>query len=160
MTFDPEKAIESSHRELRELMKKREWIDRRMADLNLALRSLARMITDEKKREKLLAELKEARRKPAGLTEAISNFLYNSPHSSHSASEIREWLEREGFDLSDYAQPVATISITLRRLAESGRAKPIRKGRNVSYKWIGGSTPLDSVEESKLPSLSRLLKKK
>jgi hypothetical protein len=146
MIFDPQKAIESSRRELRDLIKQREWIDRRMVDLNLALRSLARMIPEKDKREELLAELKQARRKPAGLTEAVSNFLSNSPHSSHSASEIRDWLEREGFDLSDYSQPVATISITLRRLAESGRATPVRDGRNVSYQWISGSTPLDSIE--------------
>lgn len=136
MTFDPAAAIDASRLELRDLLKKREYIDNRITDLNLALRSLARMIPEGKQQEDVLKELRESRRKPAGLTETILSFLAKSPHEGHSASEIREWLEREGFDLSDYSQPVATISITLRRLAESGRAKPMRKGRNVRYRWV------------------------
>lgn len=160
MAFDYEKAIESKRNELRDLMKQREWIDQQMSNANLALRSLALMIPDKQKRDDLLEELKQARRKPAGLTEAVSTVLSNSPHHSHSAKDIRQSLEREGFDLSDYSQPLATIMTTLRRMATAKKIKATRKDGRVSYKWIEGFTPLDSVEELKLPSLSSLLKKK
>jgi len=135
MIFDTKKAIEDARRELQQRFKERAFVENRIADLNLALRSLARTVEDVNEREKLLGELAQMRRKPAGLTDTVLDFLSKSPHSSHSASEIRDWLEREGFDLTDYSQPVATISITLRRLAESGRAEIVREGRNVAYKW-------------------------
>jgi hypothetical protein len=36
-------------------------------------------------------------------------------HQSLSANEVREWLEKEGFEVSEYSQPLATISVTLGR---------------------------------------------
>jgi len=135
MPFDTFKAIEDARKELQQRMRERAFIENRIADLNLALRSLARTIEDEREREKLLAELAQVRRKPAGLTETILECLSKSPHHAHSAVEIRDWLEREGFDLSDYSQPLSTISITLGRIAKNGRAKIVRNGRNVTYKW-------------------------
>lgn len=141
MTFNHIQAITELRTELRELIKQRDHIERRMSDVNLALRSFTRMLTDEKQRESLLAELEQSRRKPAGLTEVIATFLSNSPHHYHSANDVREWLDREGFDLSDYSQPLATIATTLRRLEESERVKAIRKGRNVAYKWADPTMP-------------------
>jgi DNA-binding transcriptional ArsR family regulator len=137
MAFDLHKTVAKLRRELQELCKQRRHIEMQMVNVNLALSSLARGIEDEAEREELLREIKAARRKPAGLTEAISENLRAQVHSSVSANEVRGWLQREGFDLSEYSQPLATISVTLRRLEESGRVKATRKGRNVTYKWIG-----------------------
>ncbi len=135
--FDLEKTVAKLREELKELCAQRKYIEMRLVNVNLALRSLAMGIQDEEKREEILREVKAARRKPAGLTEAISESLRQMPHHSLSASRVREWLEREGFDLSEYSQPLATISVALGRLAKSGLAKAIRKGRNVTYRWIG-----------------------
>jgi predicted nucleic acid-binding Zn-ribbon protein len=136
MAFDLHKTVANLRRELQELRKQRSHIERRMVNVNLALRSLAREIEDKKEREELLIEIEAARRKPAGLTETISENLRQTPQSL-SANEVREWLEREGFDLSEYSQPLATISVTLRRLEKSGRVKATRENRKVTYKWIG-----------------------
>ena len=136
MPFDLHKTIANLRGELRELVKKRSQIEGRMVNVNLALRSLALEIEEKDEREEVLREIAAARRKPAGLTEAISNNLRQTPQSL-SANEVREWLEREGFDLSDYSQPLATISVTLRRLAKSRRVRATREGRKVTYKWIG-----------------------
>jgi hypothetical protein len=108
-----------------------------MVNVNLALSSLAWDIEDKKEHEEVLREIAAARRKPAGLTETISESLREMPHQSLAASEVRGWLVREGFDLSDYSQPLATISVTLGRLAKSGRVKATREGRKVTYQWIG-----------------------
>ena len=107
-----------------------------MVNVNLALGSLAREL-DKEEQEEVLREVAAARRKPAGLTEAISESLRQMLHQSLSANEVREWLEKEGFDLSEYSQPLATISVTLGRLTKSRRVKATRKGRNVTYQWIG-----------------------
>jgi len=136
MTFDSQATVAKLRNELKDLCKKREFIDMQLAQVNMALSSLVRFIVDEKERNEVDNEINAARRKPAGLTEAISESLRRTHHSL-SANEVRYWLAREGFDLSEYSQPLATISTVLRRLAKSRRAKATYQGRNVTYKWIG-----------------------
>lgn len=136
MAFDRRKRVAELLHDLRDLCKKREFIDDQFVQVNLALSSLARGIEDEKERQAVLDKVAAARRKP-GLTERVARTLRGMPHSYMSAREIREWVEREGTDLSGYSQPLATISITLRRMAERGRLKVARKGRNVTYRWNG-----------------------
>jgi hypothetical protein len=136
MSFDLHKTVANLRSELQELCNQRKHLEMRMVNVNLALSSLAREIEDPSEREKVLKEIQAARRKPAGLTEAITKSLRETHHSL-SANEVRYWLEREGFDLSDYSQPLATISVSLRRLEASGCVKATRVGRKVTYKWIG-----------------------
>jgi hypothetical protein len=134
--FDIDKSIDNRLRDLDKLCEQRDYVERMLFQVNLALRSLARDTKNQKKRKQALVAVKKARRRPAGLTEAISEMLRDTPYSSLSANEVRHWLERGGFDLSDYSQPLATISVTLRRLAVSGRVKAVRKNRRVTYQWI------------------------
>jgi hypothetical protein len=136
MAFDLEKNVAQLLGKSRELSKQADFIEGQRVQVNLALSSLVRLIPDEKWRKEIENEINSARRKPAGLTETISRSLRDT-WDSLSASEMRDWLVREGFDLSEYSQPLATISSTLRRLAASGRVAVTRRGRNVSYKWIG-----------------------
>jgi chromosome segregation ATPase len=136
MTFDLRETVSKLRKELQKLCKERAFIEQQLANVNMALNSLARGIQDKQEREEVLKEVEAARRKPAGLTEAVSDFL-RSTHASMSANEVRSWLERQGFDLSDYSQPLATISVTLRRLKDRGRVKATHVGREVTYKWIG-----------------------
>jgi len=136
MTWDPRETISKLRKDLQRLCKERAFIEGQLANVNMALNSLARGIQDKQEREEVLKEIEAARRKPAGLTECVSDFL-RSTHDSMSANEVRTWLERQGFDLSEYSQPLATVSATLRRLASSGRVEATRQGRNVTYKWIG-----------------------
>lgn len=136
MAFDLNKTVAGLRSELRTLIKQRRYIENRMSNVHLALRSLAREIEDKNEREEVLREIEAARRKPAGMTQAVSENLRQTSHSL-SANEVREWLQREGFDLSDYSQPLATISVTLRRLEKKGLVKAMREDRKVTYKWIG-----------------------
>jgi hypothetical protein len=130
------KIVDTLLGELRDLCKQRKYTEMRMVNVILALRSLAREL-DKEEQQEVLRKVAAARRKPAGLTEAISESLRQMLHQSLSANEVREWLEKEGFDLSEYSQPLATISVTLGRLTKSRRVKATRKGRNVTYQWIG-----------------------
>ncbi|HKV82565.1 MAG TPA: hypothetical protein VJP02_30735 [Candidatus Sulfotelmatobacter sp.] len=136
MAFDLERNVAQLRGRLKELCKQRDFIEMQLVQVNLALSSLVRLIADEKERTEIETEINCARRKPAGLTESVSETLRQTHHSL-SANEVRRSLVEEGFDLSDYSQPLATISATLRRLAASGRVEATRLGRNVSYKWIG-----------------------
>jgi len=138
MGFDLDNVVANRRGALQKLCEQRKIIEMLIVNEHLALSSLAPLIEDKEKREAVLREIAAARRKPAGLTEAVSETLHQTMHNSLSASEVRHWLEREGFDLSDYSQPLATISVTLRRLEKSGRVKATREGRKVTYQWIGG----------------------
>jgi cysteinyl-tRNA synthetase len=133
MTVDYIEVIAESRKELAQLLQDRERTDRRIAQLNIALRSLARLLPPEE-REKLFGELKNARRKAPTLTEAISDVLTNSKDWMAS-NEIREQLENAGFDLSEYSQPLATIFTTLNRLTENGRVKKGQRDKLAIYKW-------------------------
>ena len=62
MNFDPRKRVEQLRKDLRELCEKRNWIEEQLKQVNLALRSLARGLEDEKEREAVLREVAAARR--------------------------------------------------------------------------------------------------
>jgi len=141
MSFDLSKTVASLRSELQELCNQRKQIELRVMSVNRALSSLAREIEDPKERNQVLKEIQSARRTPGGLTEPILKSLRET-HNSLSANDVRDWLEREGYDLSDYSQPLGTVSETLRRLAASGHVKAIHVGRKVTYKWIGERTQL------------------
>ena len=136
MALDLRKMIAGLRADLRRLCAERGHLEMQIVNVHQALSSLAREIDDEREREQVMTEIAAARRKP-GLTVRISECLRNMPYADLSAQDVRVWLEREGVDLSDYSQPLSTISITLSRMAEDGRLEAIRKGRNVKYRWNG-----------------------
>ena len=136
MSFDLSKTVAALRSELQELSNQRKQIELRVVSVNRALSSLAREIEDPNERDQVLKEIQAARRKPVGLTESILKCLREA-HKSLSSNDVRDWLEKEAFDLSYYSQPLGTVSVTLRRLAAIGRVKAIRVGRKVTYKWIG-----------------------
>ena len=136
MSFDLSKTVASLRSELQELCNQRKQIELRVMSVNRALSSLAREIEDPEERDQVLKEIRAARHKHGGLTESILKSLRRT-HNSLSANEVRDWLEREAFDLSQYSQPLGRVSVTLRRLAATGCVKARRVGQKVTYKWIG-----------------------
>ena len=136
MSFDLSKTVASLRSELQELCNQRKQIELRVMSVNRALSSLAPEIEDPHERDQVRKEIQVARRKRGRLTESILKSLRET-RSSLSSNEVRDWLEREAFDLSDYAQPLGRISVTLRRLAATGCVKAIRVGHKITYKWIG-----------------------
>ncbi len=54
----------------------------------------------------------------AGMTDSVRDILRKSPEPL-TASEIRDALERLGFDMKSYSNPLATIHTVLRRLTEA-----------------------------------------
>ena len=157
-------ALQSAREELEKLLKQRAKIDDRIAHLQRTVGGLAALCdeTDHSKKLRLdFAGLFDfSGRVPVqpeqGMTNAIRTILAKAQFP-RTAPQIRDILSRAGFKMDEYASPLAPIHNTLKRLEKQGEATRTPGG------WVkrsGGSTPLDSVEESKLPSLSSLLKKK
>ena len=131
---DFEKAIELAEVELMQKIKERETIDRRIAQLNLALRGLANTLSPSRKQQ-LLDRLAGVRRKPAGLTESIREVLQQFEEGMTGA-EVRGYLENTGFDLSEYSQPLATIMTTIGRLREKREVTASKNAKGaIVFKW-------------------------
>ena len=62
---------------------------------------------------------------PFGLTEACRLVLRSAP-APLTAVGIRDRLQQMGFDLDRYANPLAAIHTTLKRMSEGGEAEPAR----------------------------------
>ena len=135
MPSDLQELVAKLLEEVRELCDQRKWVEEQIVNKCLALSSLSRDV-DATMQEAVAKRLAVARRRP-GLTERVAQSFREKPHADLSAGDVRMWLEREGVDLSGYSQPLATIAITLSRMAKSGRLKIRRKGRSVTYRWIG-----------------------
>lgn len=60
---------------------------------------------------------------PFGLTDACRLVLQNAP-APLTAVGIRDRLQQIGFDLDRYANPLAAIHTTLKRMTEAGHAEP------------------------------------
>lgn len=144
--LDHKKLIEDAKAELYYTLKQRNAANTRIGQLNKILRGLASTLPAEQ-RDELLSHLKIVARKPAGLTDAISEVLQSDKGDGLSANDIRDQLENAGFDLSDYSQPAATITNTLMRLKEGGKVKRrIVRGRGFVWEWSAGFTMLEDVE--------------
>jgi len=100
-------ALQSEKAELESALEDRE---KRIAMLERTVNFLAPMVGEEPA-PAVAAE-------NAGMTGSIREILKKSPEPL-TASEIREGLEKLGFDMKSYSNPLATIHTVLRRLAEA-----------------------------------------
>ncbi len=102
-------ALEAASREYESLAAERARIDDRMAQLHETISSLMRLCGYEPA-------------VPWGLTEACRAVLLRA-REPLTPVEVRERLRALGFDLARYANELAAIHTTLKRLAEAGEAK-------------------------------------
>ncbi len=136
-TVNYAQVIDQSRAELRESLELRERNDKRIAQLVIALRGMARFLP-EAERARVEGELRQASRKPVTLKEAISAILQKAQKEGRklTSNEIREQLEELGVDLADYSQPLGTIFTTLKRLEEKGDVKrETGKDKTITFRW-------------------------
>jgi len=111
-------AIEESQR----LTAQRQRIDGRLSELAESIGTLSRL-------SGLTATA------PWGLTDACRTVLRNAG-GPMTAAEVRDRLAVIGFDLSRYANALAALHTTLKRLAQAGEVAAAAAGpRKVVYRW-------------------------
>lgn len=117
-------------RELMALSNERKRIDARIAKLEPLVEGLRAFYETEavkktKSKEQLL-----------GMTDAVRNALEKAA-TPMSATEIRERMERWGFDFSSYTNPLASIHTILKRLIVSQEIKVVLHARGKKkYRWV------------------------
>ena len=85
-----------------------------------------------------------------GLTDAVRAGL-KSTHIPRTVIEIRNWLRSRNYDLSKYANEVATLHTVLKRLVEnSGEVEEVEKEGRKAYRWKRGKRAAPLV---KLPKI-------
>jgi len=123
-------VIADAREELKKRVEDRERNDERIAQLRIMLRTLVRFAEDDTLRDKVLLEIKNAKRRVYSLQEAILDALMRHP-SGLTSNQMRDDLEQTGFDLEEYSQPLSAIMTTLSRLVKSEHVRR-RVGRDKS----------------------------
>ncbi|PWT98115.1 MAG: hypothetical protein C5B51_30020 [Terriglobia bacterium] len=87
------------------------WIDKRIAQLRECQSAIETLLQEDP--GEVLAG--------AGLTELCREALRRMPGEEHTASDVRQSLERMGIDISGYSNPYAVLHKTLERICEVSR---------------------------------------
>jgi hypothetical protein len=106
-------ALEQAIREYEQLAQERARIDERLAQVVQTIGNLSRLCR--------LAPTVQL-----GLTDACRMVLKSAGHSL-TAREVKAQLEAVGFEVSRYANPLASIHTVLRRLCRSGEVRFVRR---------------------------------
>ncbi len=122
MPVNYQQVISESRNELKQWLKQRDNVDKRILELTTALRALVRFVPDENQREQILQEVKDARRKQPSLTEAIFDILSRNKEGLN-AKQIREELEQSSFDIEEYSQPLGAVMTAAQRLVEAEKVE-------------------------------------
>jgi len=120
MVVNYNQVIDASRDELKHCLKQRDYFDKRIMELTIALRALVRFVPDEGQRNQILQEVKDAKRKSVSLADAIVG-LFSRSKDGMNASQIREQLEQSGFDIEEYSQPLGAVMTAAQRLVEDGK---------------------------------------
>lgn len=118
MAVNYNQVIQESRRELAQHLQARDRVDQRITELCIALRALVRFIPEEAERERILQEVKAARRKQPSLADAIVDVLSKNKEALNGP-QIREQLELSGFDIEEYSQPLGAVMTAAQRLVEA-----------------------------------------
>jgi hypothetical protein len=133
-------ALEAAIREYERLTRKRAELDERIAQLVQSMGSLSRLCN-------LTPTV------ALGLTDACRMVLKAAGHPM-TASEVRQQLQAMGFDVSRYANPLASIHTVLKRLCRSREARFVpRPLDKPAYAWTG-ATQLVAIRSSDLANLN------
>jgi hypothetical protein len=126
--------LKARKRELAGLLRQRQGIDQKMAQLQPIinhLEGLCRELGDRAAMENAAkVEL------TTGMTE-LARVTLEEAYMPLSASELKQRMEAKGFDFSKYSNPLASIHTVLQRLVKSRQVKMVpQKAGKKAYQWI------------------------
>ncbi|MDT4954129.1 MAG: hypothetical protein QOJ02_2267 [Acidobacteriota bacterium] len=140
------KAFDEAVEELSKVMSQREELEIELEQVDQRIKKLSRSIhgLGELFDPYAVAKLTEKRpelfprrtvTKDAGFTDAIRKVLMESLGTAYTAIEVRDALERDGFDISKYKNVLASIHAILKRLVNQGQVETNSDEGKVEYSW-------------------------
>jgi hypothetical protein len=134
-------ALAEARETLERLLRERQQLDVRIAKMEQVVAAL-----------RSVAEHDDEEVASTGFTDGVRAVLRGSSERGLSPTEIREGMLALGFDLSRYAQPLATIHVVLKRLERSGEAIEIGGLENKRYWWTLNGEPPNPSRRQDVPS--------
>lgn len=138
-----EQVVRQAHEELRELLRQRAEVMRRIGTIKQTIAGLANLFGDEVLSEDLLELLdrKSCGRQP-GFTKACRMALMESKRPL-TARDVCECLQQKAAPmLARHKDPMASVTTVLNRLVAYGEATPVilENGRR-AWKWVAEPDP-------------------
>ncbi len=146
-----EAVVRSAEREIRELLRQRADLTKRIGTIKQTLTGLADMFGDAILSEELLKILDRGVVRQSGFTRACRTVLMESP-APLSARQVRDQIQQRFPDLIlRHKDPLASITTVLGRLVQYSEAccSIIGPGRRV-WQWVADPAPAITV----LPALN------
>jgi hypothetical protein len=132
-------ALKTAREELQEVLIQQVELSRRAVGLKKSIEVLAVLCNEDPKAGVETFELLEALSlETTGITDGIRLLLRQAMEKNIilDARNIRDLLAKRGFDLSQYANEMAVIHNTLRRLEKQGELEPRLTGWEITPKGI------------------------
>jgi hypothetical protein len=115
-------AFDAAKRELAELLQIQEALEKRLVVVRQTVQGLKELCESEAIKIPISKEA-EYLLDNSSLPDEIENILKARYPDELRAIDIRQQLEKLGHDMDQYANPLATIHMVLKRLVESGRIR-------------------------------------
>lgn len=144
MVVNYRELAEKAHKELRDLVTRRDQIQLEIDKTMRFLRATIGMLPDEE-RAFFRAELEAvADDYEVGITDAVRSALRSSPRKWNTATDVRDMLLDSGFNFRNYtSNPLASISTILRRMCPN-EAEKIKIEGVAAYR---STSPLRRLEQ-------------
>jgi hypothetical protein len=149
-----EQVVRQAHEELRELLRQRAEVMRRIGTVKQTIAGLANLFGDEVLSEDLLELLdrKSCGRQP-GFTKACRMALMEAKRAL-TARDVCECIQQKAATmLARHKDPMASVTTVLNRLVAYGEATPVilENGRR-AWKWVAEAEPETEVNRELLVS--------
>jgi len=148
-------ALETSKRELRKLVDKRDEINRKITRVQTAILANANMLDDPEEISAELTEMTEIAA-PTGLTDAVRKALRDAGKKGLTPVETRKSLIDSGIDFKGYSNPLSAIHTILKRLVNRAEARAvISDSEETVYQWAG-TNDLETARRRFIDAYSKL----
>jgi hypothetical protein len=132
------KIFDEALSDLGELLRRRRQIDAEVSQLrDIILALYEKAGASKARKEKLMAIFGELDIGTPRLTEGVKDALYAAHPRKLPAIQVKDVMEARGFDFSNFANPLASVHSTLRRLAGQGEVGSGPEKGMVAYWWKG-----------------------
>jgi hypothetical protein len=145
-----QQVVKTAHEELRQLMRQRAEIMKRIGTLKQTISGLANLFGDEILGEDLLelVDRKSGGRQP-GFTKACRMVLMEAGHALTVREVCERIQQRVPAMLLRHKDPLASVTTVLNRLVEYGEAQSVTRdnGRR-AWQWVSEPVPVPPHSES------------
>jgi hypothetical protein len=145
-----QEVVKTAHEELRQLMKQRAEVMKRIGTLKQTIAGLANLFGDEILGEDLLelVDRKTAGRQP-GFTKACRMVLMEAERPLTVREVCEKIQERLPAILMRHRDPLASVTTVLNRLVEYGEARSVvRENGRRAWQWVAEPMPAAAIESN------------